>query len=171
MDSFLRDLRQALRSFRANPALVAVATLSLSLGIAINVTIFAGIDFVILRPYHFPRQERLIHVWSTNPTRGWNRTSHSLADLFDWRDAATTADLAGYREESYNLASGERPERVAAASVTGDFSSIFGATPKLGRLISRADESEGNQRIAVISERLWRDRFDSDSNVIGRTVR
>ena len=62
-----------------------VATLSLALGIAVNVTLFAAVDILLLRPLPFEDPDRLVQFWSTNPSRGWDQTSISLADFRDWR--------------------------------------------------------------------------------------
>ena len=67
MDALLRDLRFAFRSLRRSPGLVAVATLSLALGIAVNVTIFAAVAILLLRPLPFAEPDRLVQLWSTNP--------------------------------------------------------------------------------------------------------
>ena len=82
---------------------MAVATLSLALGIAVNVTLFAAVDIMLLRPLPFPDPDRLVHLWSTNPSRGWDQTSISMADFVDWRRQSRTLTLAAYRGSSFNL--------------------------------------------------------------------
>ena len=103
MDTILQDIRFALRSLRRSPGLVLVATLSLALGIAVNVTLFAAVDIMLLRPLPYEESERMVQLWSTNLSRGWDQTSISLADyrvpdflidavdlVFDLRDGTTT---------------------------------------------------------------------------------
>ena len=70
MDTLLQDVRYALRSLRRSPGLFAVAALSLALGIAVNVTIFAGVDILLRRPLDYPNAARLVRVWSDNKDRG-----------------------------------------------------------------------------------------------------
>ena len=72
MDTILQDIRFAFRSLRRSPGLVLVATLSLALGIAVNVTLYAAVDILLLRPLPFDEPDRLVHLWSTYPTRGWD---------------------------------------------------------------------------------------------------
>jgi hypothetical protein len=65
MDNLLQDIRFALRSLRRSPGLVLVATLSLALGIAVNVTLFAAVDIMLLRPLPYEESGRMVHLWST----------------------------------------------------------------------------------------------------------
>ena len=172
MDTLLRDLRFALRSLRRSPGLVAVATLSLALGIAVNVTLFAAVDIMLLRPLPFPDPDRLVHLWSTNPSRGWDQTSISMADFVDWRRQSRTLTLAAYRGSSFNLSDDtEAPMRAVGARVGPDFFRILGATVALGRGFSAEEEQPGRDAVAVISDRFWRERFEADPGIIGRTIR
>src|SRR5512135_3819067 len=96
MDTFLQDLKYALRSLRQSPGLFGVAALSLALGVAVNVTIFAGDDILLRRPLDYPNAERLVRVWSDNKERGWTQSSVSLADFVDWRRESRTESLGAY---------------------------------------------------------------------------
>jgi putative ABC transport system permease protein len=172
MDTILRDLRFALRSLRRSPGLVAVATLSLALGIAVNVIIYAGVDILLLRPLPFERPDRLVHLWSTNPSRGWDQTSISLADFRDWREQSRTMTLASYRGASFNLSDDqEEPIRASGARVSPGFFAVLGARPQLGRTFGAEEEQPGKDGVAVISDRFWRERFEADSAMVGRTIK
>src|ERR1051326_211071 len=85
MDALLQDLRYAFRSLLRSPGLFAVAALSLARGVAVNVTLFAGVDILLRRPLDYPNAARLLRIWSDNKERGWTRNSISLADFVDWR--------------------------------------------------------------------------------------
>jgi len=172
MNTVLHDIRFAFRSLRRSPGLVAVATLSLALGIAVNVTLFAAVDIMLLRPLPYEAPDRLVHYWSTNPSRGWDQTSISLADFRDWRAQSRTARLAAYRGASFNLSDDqESPERVRGVRVSPDFFTVMGARPALGRVFSPDEEQPGKDGVAVISDGFWRRRFDADPKVLNSTIR
>ncbi|HEX9894410.1 MAG TPA: ABC transporter permease [Gemmatimonadales bacterium] len=172
MDSILRDLRFALRSLRRSPGLVAIATLSLALGIAVNVTIFAAVDILLFRPLPFQEPDRLVHLWSTNPSRGWDQTSISLADFRDWREQSRTMTLVAYRRASFNLSDDtEEPIRASGARVSPGFFTVLGARPALGRGFGLEEEQPGKDGVVVLSDLFWRDRFEADPGIIGRTIR
>jgi predicted permease len=172
MEAVLRDLRFAFRSLSRSPGLVAVATLSLALGIAVNVTIFAAVDILLLRPLPFPEADRLVQVWSTNPSRGWDQTSVSLADFRDWREQSRTMTLVAYRGASFNLSDDvEDPYRASGARVSPGFFAVLGARTSLGRTFARDEEQPGKENVVVISDAFWRDRFEADPDIIGRSIR
>src|ERR1043166_6244011 len=133
MDPLLQDLKYALRSLRQAPGLFLVAALSLALGVAVNVTIFAGVDILLRRPLPYPNASRLLAVWSDNKERGWNESSTSLADFVDWRRESRTESLAAYSSGNFNLADGARPERVSGLRVSPDFFARLGVAPAQGR--------------------------------------
>jgi predicted permease len=172
MDTILQDIRFALRSLRRSPGLVLVATLSLALGIAVNVTLFAAVDIMLLRPLPYEDSERLVQVWSTNPSRGWDQTSISLADYRDWRDQSKTIDLAAYRSSSFNLSDDdEAPERVSGTRVSPEFFTVFKIRPAMGRAFSKEEEQPGKDGVAIISDEFWRRRFDADPGILSRVIR
>ena len=171
MDVLLHDLKYALRSLRQTPGLFLVAALSLGLGVAVNVTIYAGVDILLRRPLPYPNAARLLAVWTDNKERGWNQSSSSLADFVDWRRESRTESLAAYAGGSFNLADQDRPERVSGLRVSPDFFALLGVTPAIGRAFRPDEETSGQSQVAVLSDRFWRNRFAADSGVLGRTIR
>ncbi len=171
MDLLLQDLRYAVRSLLKSPALFLIASLSLAIGIAVNVTIWAAADIVLFRPLSYPDSERIVQVWSDNPERGWNEASSSIPDFADWRRESKTLTLGAYAGDSYNLLEGDRPERVNGLSVSPSVLSILGAAPALGRGFRAEEEEPGRNQVAIISDGFWRRRFGADSGVVNRSIR
>ncbi len=171
MDALLQDIKYAFRSLRQAPGVFTVAALSLALGVAVNVTLFAGVDILLLRPLDYPNHARLLRVWSDNRERGWNESSISLPDFVDWRKESTTLSLAAYGGGSYNLADGDRPERVIGPRVSPNFFGLLGVTPALGRLFNQEEETPGRGRVVVLSDQFWRNRFAADSGIVGKPIR
>jgi predicted permease len=171
MDTLRQDIKYAFRSLRQAPGVFAVAALSLALGVAVNVTIFAGVDILLLRPLDYPNHSRLVQVWSDNKERGWDQSNTSLPDFVDWRKEGTTLSLAAYGGGSYNMADGDRPERVSGPRVSPNFFNLLGVSPALGRFFHPEEETPGRGRVIVLTDPFWRNRFAADSGIVGKQIR
>ena len=171
MDAFLQDVKYAFRSLRQSPWLFAVAALSLALGVAVNVTLFAGVDLILVRPVDYPNTDRMVQIWSDNKTRGWQRSSISPADFVDWRRESKTVTMAAFSGGDYNLADGDHPERVSGLRVSPNFFSLFGIAPARGRFFHDEEEQPGRGHEVVLTDPFWRIHFAADSQVLGRSIR
>lgn len=171
MDTLLQDIKYAFRSLRQAPGLFAVAALSLALGVAVNVTIFAGVDLILIRPVDYPNVDRMVQIWSDNKERGWEQSSVSVPDFVDWRRQSKTVSMAAYTGGDYNLADGGRPERVSGARVSPNFFALFGITPAKGRFFQADEEEPGRGKVVVLADKFWRNHFGADSQAVGRSVR
>jgi predicted permease len=171
VENLLQDIKYAFRSLRRSPGFFALASLSLALGIAVNVTIFAGVDLILIRPVDYPNTDRMVQVWSDNPERGWDQSSVSMPDFVDWRREVRSASLAAYTGGDYNLADGDRPERVSGLRVSPTFFQAFGIVPASGRFFQPEEEEPGRGRVVVLSDQFWRNHYGADSQAVGRTVR
>jgi putative ABC transport system permease protein len=171
MDTLLQDIKYAFRSLKQAPGVFTVAALSLALGVAVNVTLFAGVDILLFRPLDYPNAERLVQVWSDNRERGWDQSSVSLPDFVDWRKESTTLAFSAYAGGSYNMADGDRPERITGLRVSPNFFSLLGVTPARGQFFNADEEIPGRGRSVVLTDRFWKSRFAADSSVVGRTIR
>ncbi|MHB1327092.1 MAG: ABC transporter permease, partial [Gemmatimonadales bacterium] len=163
------DLRFALRSLSHAPGAAAAAAGSMALAIGVNITMFAGAD-AIVRPFSVPEPERLVRIWSSQPTQGWERIPTSLLDFYDWRDRLESVDLGASRGIAYNWADGNDADRVYGVEVTAGYLALHAVPVLLGREFDRADEVAGLP-ITMIGERFWKNRLGGDPNVVGRTVR
>src|ERR1044071_8817792 len=108
METLLNDLRYGLRALLKRPAVFAVATISLALGIAANTTIFAAVDAYLIRPLPYPEPDNIIRVWTSNPPRGLRRSSTSSPAFRELRAESRTTELAAYTFASYNMLAGDR---------------------------------------------------------------
>ena len=173
LEEILADTRYTLRTMRRTPALAAAAILTLALGVGANTAIFSAVNAVILRPLPFPNPDQLFMLWEENPEKGWYKQVAAPANMFDWKEqVASFADVMAYSEAfgSSTLTDGADPTVVRPAFGTGNFFSVLGARAALGRTFTDAETWQTGQRVAVLSHRLWRDRFGSDPRVVGRTV-
>jgi putative ABC transport system permease protein len=166
MNTLWHDIRYGLRSLLKEPGFTVVAIITLALGIGANTAIFSVIDAVLLRPLPFKDPERLVAVWSTDSGRGLSKQYVSYPDLTDWRAASRSFEhLGGWFGYDMTLVGDGEPARVKGVGVAGDLLAALGVQPVVGRTF-RADDD----RVVVLSDELWRRRFNADPNVVGRGV-
>ena len=172
VEELAADTRYALRTMRRTPALAGAALLTLALGVGANTAIFSAVNAVMLRPLPFPSPDRLYMLWEENPEKGWHKQVAAPANMFDWREqVAAFDDVMGYAEAGTStLIERGEPTIVRRAFGTGNFFSVLGARAALGRTFLDAETWETGQPVAVLSHHLWRDRFGSRPDIIGRTI-
>lgn len=161
------DLGIAARSLWRQPAFLAIAALTLAVGIGANAAVFSAVYAVLLRPLPFPEADRLVAV-DTVEARGPGNDS-SPSDFVDWHDAASTfAGLSAYTAQSFAVA-GDRPaEQAPGAFVSGDFFAVLGVPAAFGRALTVEDAQPGAPPVVVIGHQLWQRRFAGARDVVGR---
>ena len=167
----LDDLRYAVRSLRKRPLLASVAALTLGLGIGGATAVFSVVDAVMLRSLPFEDPDRLVRIWEL--TRDGDR--FSVAEPAYRELAATSRTLrpvAAYRDHDVGvvLAEGGGPQRITAVPASASFVTVLGVQPQLGRTFPDDDRAEGAERRVLLSDRLWRSRFNGASDIIGRRI-
>jgi putative ABC transport system permease protein len=171
-DILEQDLRDAVRSLTRMPMFSATVILVAAIGIGATTAAFTLADHVLVRPLPFARSDRLVKVWQTANARGYGRFELSAGNYRDWKAQATSFDtLAAYNASfSINLIDGGEPVRLDGARVTGDLFSVLRSSAALGRVITPADDTETAPRTVVLSDALWRNHFNADPGIIGRTL-
>jgi predicted permease len=171
MKTLLQDLRYGLRMLLKNPGFTLVAVVALALGIGANSAIFSVVNSLLLRPLPFEQPGRLVQVWEANAQRGQLEVPASFPNFADWRDQNHVFEqTVAYSDWSFNLTGTAEPERIRGAVVSPTFFSTLGIKPILGRTLLPDEDQPGKDLSVVISQSLWRRRFNSDPNVVGKTV-
>ena len=170
MSALLLDLRYGFRLLWKSPSFTLVAILALALGIGANTAIFSVVDSVLLRPLPFRNADRLAVAWESSPAQGWNRIGPSGPNYLDFRDQNRSfEDLALLEPGTGTLTGFGEPQQVPALRVTTNFLTVIGFKPVLGRDFR---SGEGwNQRVVILSDRLWQREFNRDPDIVGKTVR
>ena len=171
MTQLARDLRFALRLLRRSPCFTAVAVTTLALGIAATTAIFSVVYGLFFAPLPYRQADRLVMVWEQE--RG-QRRSPSLANYVDWKRQATAFDdINAWGGVRVNLATADRPEAVIACRATPGFLGMlgYGHPLALGRSFIEAEGIVGNDKVVILTYRLWKDRFAGDPGIIGKAVR
>ncbi len=169
LEAFWRDLRHSIRMFAQSPAFTLAALAALALGIGANTAIFSVVNAVLLRPMAFPEADRIVVFMNTSPQG--SDPAASPAKFRHYRQQTDVVqDVSAYRSGVVNLTGGGFPEQLRSGQVSADFFRLFGARTTLGRTFSSAEDLPTGEPVVVISRGLWAGRFNSDPNVVGRTI-
>jgi putative ABC transport system permease protein len=164
-----QDVRYALRGMRRNVSFVAVAILTLALGIGANTAIFSVVDTVLLRPLPFRDPDGLVAVWNC-----WDgNPSAALSDpeYLDYAEQSRTMTIAAASGRAVNVSGGiGDPERVAAAAISVNALDVLGTPPALGRGFRVEDAIQGAPPVTILSDGFWRRRFGADPSIVGNTI-
>ncbi|MEZ4587951.1 MAG: ABC transporter permease [Gemmatimonadales bacterium] len=158
------DYRSALRQLRRRPAFALTALVTIALGVGATTAVFSVVNSVLLQPLPYPEPDRLVAIWPAQ--------------------AVANREIAALRErsESYSQVSGwspgwlmpltgvEVPRQLSATRVTADFFPMIGLEPAIGRLFERDAERPGSDQVALLSDHVWRDSFDADPALVGRSI-
>jgi putative ABC transport system permease protein len=171
MTTLLHDIRYAIRMLLKQPGFTAVAVLALALGIGANTAIFSIVNAVLLRPLPYADPGQLVMVWMDYRVGGNKEDIHSWPAYVDYRDGNTTfASMAGYTNASLNLTGTGEPERILGASATASFWDVMRTPPLLGRVFTPEENTQGNDRVIVLSHGLWQRRFAAQRSIVGQEI-
>jgi putative ABC transport system permease protein len=172
MAALWQDVRYAYRAFSRAPGFTAIALVTIAIGIGTNAAIFSVVNAVLLRPLPYPRASELVIVSQGNRVTKQSGSDATPANFLDWRTRNRSfVGLAAFLETRPTLALGDLPERVQGAQVNASFFDLLEMKPAIGRTFLPGDEGSGATRVAVLSDRLWRERFGARPDAIGQTVR
>ena len=115
--------------------------------------------------------ESLVLLWERFPTQGLERIPVSAPEYLDLaKEFQSTTGLAAFTFERFNLGGGDVPERISGAAVSPSLFPLLGVEPIKGRTFAREEQGQGHDDIIVISERLWKRRFNSDPALVGKSL-
>ena len=173
IESFIADIRYALRTMQRTPGFTAVAVLSLALGIGANTATFSLINTLMLRRLPVRDPGQLVELLSLYP-------GEPRDNSFSWKFYEYVRDnnhvfsgLIGLDHSRFNVRiEGFEPDTANGEYVVGDFFSVLGVTPEIGRLIGPEDDQIGSadSAVAVVSWCYWKDRFNLDPSILGKRI-
>src|SRR5262245_2921990 len=165
-----QDVRFSARLLLKQPGFLAVAVLTLALGIGANTAIFTVVNGVLIRSLPYRDPSRL--VWIDGPGVEWNNP-HSEDCAWGWRDHVKSFEnvaIFGAHEGGTNLTGAGEAEHIEALDVSSNFFQTLGVSPVAGRFFGPEQDRPENWWVAVISSRLWQRRFDGSPDAIGKTI-
>ncbi len=165
VESFFQDLRYGARSMRRSPGFTVVAVIALALGIGANAAVFSVVNAVLLRPLAYKDPERLVTVMHNvdNPV--------APANYIDWRDESQSFEaMAAADFWTPNLTGTDAPEHLWGLQVTQNMFPMLGVAPIMGRWFAPGEDTKGADHEVILSARLWKRRFNSDPNILDKTI-
>ena len=162
METFWKDLKQAMRLLRQSPGFSITAIAALALGIGANTAIFSVVDTVLLKPLAFPDPERIVVLMNWSPQGSGPAASVPKYNI--WRQQTQALeDVSAYDTggPALNLSGGDHPEQLKGIHVSYEFFHLFGAQPAIGRTFTAGEDRPRGGHVIVLSNGLWQRRFGS----------
>lgn len=169
VERLVQDVRYGLRVLIKSPGFTAVAILTLALGIGANTAIFSVVNGVLFNPLPYPHPEQLVAIHESKPN--FMDGAISYPNFLDWqKENNSFSAMAVSRNYGYNLTGRGEAEQVRARLITSDLLGILGVHPLLGRDFALGEDRIGAAPIAMISEGLWRRKFNGSPDAIGQSL-
>ncbi|MDX6712431.1 MAG: hypothetical protein QOH96_3447 [Blastocatellia bacterium] len=169
IETVWNDLRYAVRVLCRTPGFTVVIVLTMALAIGANSAIFSVIEGVLLRPLPFAQPDRIVRIFFNSDQ--YPKFPLNPFDFRDFRERNRTFDsVAGITRADTQLSGVGDPVMLRAFRVTADYFRVLGFVPVKGREFTTEDELPDRGNLAILSDRLWRNAFASDPNIIGRTI-
>jgi predicted permease len=171
MNSLLQDINYGLRMLLKNRAVTAIAMITLALGVGANTAIFSLVDAVLLRALPYQEPNQLVMVWEDASFAGFPRNTPAPANYADWKSQNRVfSDMGAFEDQAFNLTGDGEPERVTAHAVTANLFTMLGVKPELGRSFAPDDDQPGANKVAMLANGLWQQRYGGERNIVGREI-
>lgn len=169
----LQDVRYGIRQLWRAPGFTGAAVLALGLGVGATTAIFSVLDAVVLRPLPYAQPERLVTLREANGAKGLDREPMSPVNFVDYRALTQVfTDAAAWWRPTLTLTGeGQEPLRVRAIETSSNIFAVLGVRPRLGAGFPETGPIHANVREVVISDRLWRARFNANPAIVGQSIR
>lgn len=171
MNSWLQDFRYAVRMLGRNVVLTLVIVASLAVGIGANSAIFSVVDALLLRPLPYPQPDRLAAIWLHSPAIGIFQDWPSPGQYIDLQNENHSfQQMALAQSRTFTLTGREQPERVDVLSTQSSLLTMLSAKAMFGRIFLPEEDTPGKPPTAILSNSVWRRLFNSDPNIVGKSV-
>jgi len=167
----LSEIKVALRGLLKSPGFTIIAIATLALAIGANSAVFSLINALLVRPLPYQEPSRIALIWEQFATQGLDRIPVSPPEYLDLeKEFQSGTGLAAFTYQTFNLGGGDVPERISGALVAPSLFPLLGVEPIKGRTFAREEWGQGHDEVIVISERLWKRRFNSDPTLVGKSL-
>jgi putative ABC transport system permease protein len=170
MFGFLEEIRYGVRLLLRSPGFALVVVLTLSVGIGANTAIFTAINAMLIQPLPAPHSERLVRLYETDLQHS-TRGPVSIPSLLDWQHQNEVFNgLAGYVIKALAVQDRSGAEGIRAAAVSPNYFGVLGLSTRLGRSFNSAEDQSGHDHVVILSERLCRRLYASETGIIGKPL-
>ena len=169
MENLFKDIRYAFRTILKRPGFSLIAIITLALGIGANTAIFSVVNGILWRPLPYPQPQQLVMAWTNHQARGGPAQEwFSPPEVEDWRaQNKVFSHLSALNNWVPTLTGREEPESLVGAAVSYDMFNLLEIAPARGRTFLADEDQPNAPNVAIISDELWRKRFNSDANIVG----
>jgi putative ABC transport system permease protein len=166
-----QDIRLGFRTALTHKGVTGLAVVCLAVGIGLNTMMFSVTDGVLIEPLPYRQPDRIVLLHLTQKTNGVRRSNLSWLDLQDWRERARSfAAIAASQYRNFTVSDGGDAERYSGAAVSHELFGLLGVSPQLGRDLTTEDDRQGAEPVVLLSDDLWKRRYNSDRLIIGRAI-
>ena len=167
----MSDLRLALRQLRKAPAFTVTALATVAICLGANLAIFAVIDSILLRPLPFPQSDRLVTIFNTYPKAGVENDGSSITNYYERRgNIPAFESLSMYMERAETVGDPGSMQQEEIVRISPEFFTTLGVSPAIGRNFTD-EETDPHKNVIILTDAFWRQRFNSDPNILGRDTR
>jgi len=167
----MNDLRFAFRQLRSAPAFTVTALATIAICLGANLAIFALIDAILLRPLPFPQSDRLVTIFNTYPKAGVENDGSSITNYYERRgNLPAFSSLSMYMERAETVGDPGSMQQEEIVRISPEFFTTLGVSPVIGRNFTE-EETAAQKNVIILTDAFWRQRFNSDPNILGRDTR
>src|ERR1041384_5805290 len=168
----MSDLRFALRSLARSRGFALAVIVTLGLGIGAYTAIFSVVRGVMLRPLPNRDGDRLMYLRQSTNGPGGENIAFSVPEINDFRESSKTlGGIAEYSPITFTLIGDHEAERLSAGLVTGNYFSVMGLSPVIGRAFGPQDDGRGAAPVMMLTHEYWQKKFGGDPSIVGKTLR
>lgn len=166
-----QDLRYGIRTLMKQPVFTVIAVITLALGIGANTAIFSVIDGVLLRPLPYKDPDQLAFIWGRHAQQPDQLQQVSYLDFADIRQQNEVfEEVAAMVIQGWTLTGSSDADRVTGLTASSNIFRLLGVQPIIGRNFSDEEGEPGKDRVAIVSHRLWENRFGANPDAIGSAI-
>ena len=171
LEEGLGDVGFSLRMFVKSPGFSLTAILMLAFGIGLSTAIFSVVNVVLLRPLPYQDADRLVTVWGSDRSKGFDMDLVSYPDFADWKNQSHVFEsMAASTDAMYTMTGAGEPAAIIGYQFSPEYFDVMGVAPALGRTFLPDEIEPGKNHVVVLSNHLWKERFGGDRSVTGRSV-
>src|SRR5205809_1348830 len=166
----LKDFQYALRQLAKSPGFTFVASATLALAIGATTAVVSLVNALLVRALPYHESSRLVLLWEHFYAQGLDRIPVSAPEYLDYTKELKSVEIGAFHYVELNLTAGEMPERISGAFVSPSVFSVLGIQAIKGCTFTAGEFGEGYDNVIVMSERLWKRRFNSDPAIVGKRL-
>src|SRR5438045_992007 len=167
----LIEIRFAFRILSKSHVFTLIAIVTLALGIGATTAVFTLVNALLVRPLPYEKPQQLVLLFEHFKAQHLDKIPVSPPEFLDYqRQVRSFEKLAAYNNTTYNLTEGDVPERIAGAVVSADLFRLLGVKPIRGRIFQSEECTTGRDDVLIISDRLWKRKFNRDRSILGRKI-